>query len=138
MHPESNISYLHQCYLWGSAVWLFIKLFFKSERVTSNFCFFLRVSSCQLSKFGKSIFTRFWGVLCQPVHPESNISQFHQFSVLDSALLSFIKTRHRLRKSILKIIFAPSLRFLTLSPANLVNVADFGTYATKQCTQNQI
>ena len=77
-------------------------------------------------------------MLCQLVHPESNISQFHQFSVLDSALLFFIKTRHQLRKSILKIIFAPSLRFLTVSPANLVNVADFGAHATKQCTQNQI
>ena len=40
----------------------------------------------QPTKFGKSIFNRFWDVLYQTVHPESNISHFHQFSVLNSAL----------------------------------------------------
>ena len=63
----------------------------------------------QPTKFGKSIFNIFWGVLCQPVHPESNISQFHQSSVLDSALLFFLKTLRQLRKNNFKIIFAPSL-----------------------------
>ena len=52
----------------------------------------------QPTKFGKSIFNRFWDVLCQTVHPKSNISHFHQFSVLNSALWIFIKTRRRLRK----------------------------------------
>ena len=68
----------------------------------NNFCSFVRVSSSQPTKFGKSILTRFWGMLFQPVHPGSNISHFCSFSVLNSALWFYIKSRRGLRRSILK------------------------------------
>ena len=80
------------------------------EYLENNFCSFPRAFYSRSSQFGKftcsrfwsrfnkSIFTRFWGVLCQPVHPESNISHFRPFSVLDSALWIFFKTRFRVKK----------------------------------------
>ena len=111
-----------------------LKLAFELERITlNNFCSFHRVSCSQPTKFGKSIFTRFSGVLCHPEHPESNKSHFRPFSVLDSALWFFNKTRCGLRKSILKIILAPSLEFLTVSTANLINWsnADFGACSAR-------
>ena len=79
-------------------------------------------------------------MLCQQVNPKSNISHFLPFSVLDSALWFFIKTHPQLRKNKLKIIFAPSLEFLTVSPTNLVNwhVAGFGACSANYCTKNQI
>ena len=94
----------------------------------------------QPTKFAKSIFNRFWGVICQPLHPESNISHFHQFSVLDSVLWLFIKTHHGLRKNIFKIHFALSLGPHKISRPYLVNLylTDFGACSANQCIQNQI
>ena len=77
---------------------------------------------CQPTKFGKFTSNWFWGVLYQPVHPESNINHFHQISVLDGALWFFIKTRRGVRKSNFKIIFAPSLGSYTMSRPSLVNL----------------
>ena len=48
----------------------------------NNFCSFPNSSWSQLTKFGKLIFNRFWGVLCQPVHPQSNLKHFYIFSCL--------------------------------------------------------
>ena len=44
------------------------------------------VSYSQPNKFGKSIITRFWAVLFQPVHPNSNVSHFWQIFLWRSAL----------------------------------------------------
>ena len=77
---------------------------------------------CQPIKFGKFTSNWFWGVLYQPVHPESNINHFHQISVLDSALWFFIKTHRGVRKINFKIIFAPSLGSYTMSRPSLVNL----------------
>ena len=77
---------------------------------------------CQPIKFGKFTSNWFWGVLYQPVHPESNINHFHQISLLDSALWFFIKTRRGVRKINFKIIFAPSLGSYTMSRPSLVNL----------------
>ena len=65
---------------------------------------------------------------------------FHQFSVFDSAVWFFIKTRSGLRKNIFKIIFAPSLGPYGISRPYLVNLylTDFGTCSANQCIQNQI
>ena len=82
----------------------------------------------QLNKFGQYLFARFRAVLCQQVHPNSNISYFHQFSLWCSALWIFIKTRLRVRKSNFKIFFATSLGSLAVSRPSLVNsfLTDFG------------
>ena len=82
----------------------------------------------QLNKFGQYLFARFRAVLCQKVHPNSNISYFHQFSLWCSALWIFIKTRLRVRKSNFKIFFATSLGSLAVSRPSLVNsfLTDFG------------
>ena len=80
------------------------------------------VSYSHSTKFGKSLFNKFWGLLCQPVRPESNRSHFNQFSMLDSALLFFVKTRRWLRKNNFKIIFAPFLWSRAVTRPNLVNL----------------
>ena len=79
-------------------------------------------------------------MLCQPVHPESSISHFHQFSVLGSAIWFFIKTRCGLRNKNLEIIFAPSLWSFAVSRPNLLNLylTNFGACSANLCTQNQI
>ena len=82
----------------------------------------------QLNKFDQYLFERFRAVLCQQVHPNSNISYFHQFSLWCSALWIFIKTRLRVRKSNFKTFFASSLGSLEVSRPSLVNwfLTDFG------------
>ena len=98
------------------------------------------VSYSQSNKFGKSIITRFWAVLCQPVHPNSNISHFRQFFLWCSALWIFIETRLQVRKGSFKIIVALSLGSLAVGRPYSVNLylADVGTCPGNQCTQNQI
>lgn len=118
----------------------FLKLVFELERVTSNsFCFFPRVSCSQPTKFGKLIFNRFWGVFCQSVLPESNLSHICQICLLDSALCFFIKIYLRVTKSNFKIIFAPSLGSLPVCQKHLLNLylTNFGAYFPNECTQNQ-
>ena len=63
-----------------------------------------KVSFSQLIKFGNLIFNRFSGVLCQTVHPESNINHFCNFSLFDRTLWFFIETRFWVKKSDFKII----------------------------------
>ena len=46
----------------------FLKLNFEQN----NFSFFPNVFCSYSTKFGKIVFSRFWGILCQPVQPESN------------------------------------------------------------------
>ena len=86
------------------------------EELQNNFCSFLRVFSSQPTKFGKSIFTRFWALLCQPVDPESNVGHFRQFSLWGSALRFFLKTRLPVRKSNLN--FCYFLRVISTQPTN--------------------
>ena len=97
------------------------KRLFELERVNYNFCSFPRISYSQPTKFDESIFNKFWGVLCQPVHPESNISHFLPFSLLDSDLWFFVESHRRVKKNNFKTIFAPSLELLPISGPNLVN-----------------
>ena len=47
----------------------------------------------QWTKFGKSIFTRFWAMLCQPVQPESSIGHFRQSSLSGGSVRFFLKSR---------------------------------------------
>ena len=126
----------------NSALWFFIKTRIRvtKSNFKNNFCSFPRVFYSQSNKFVKSIFTRCWGVLYQPVHPESNISHFHQCSLWGSTLWFFIKSSLRVRKSNFKIIFATFLGWLPVSRANLVNLylTDFGVCSGNQCTQSQI
>ena len=60
-------------------------------------------------------------MLCQPVHPESNISHFRPFFVLNSALWIFIKTPRPVRKINFQVIFVPSLGSVAASKPSLVN-----------------
>ena len=89
---------------------------------------------------GNSSEGQFRGVLCQPVHPEPNIGHSRSLSLFDSPPWFVLKTRFRVRKSDFKIIFASSLRFLTVSRPNLINwyLINFGVCSANQCTQNQI
>ena len=98
------------------------------------------VSYIQPIKFGKSIFNRFWGVLWQSVHPESNISHFPQCFLWGSAVWFFVKACLRVRKSNFKIIFLTSLGSLPVSRPNLINLylTNFGACSANQCTQNEI
>ena len=74
-----------------------------------NFCSFPNGSSSQPIEFVKLMFSRFWGVLCQTVHPESNLRRFRSFLLFDSAFWFLLKTCIRIREDILKLMFAPSL-----------------------------
>ena len=109
--PESNISHFRQFSLLDGALWLFLKTHFQVRNCSfkNNFCFFTKVSCSQPNKFSKLIFNRFWGIFCQSVHPESNISHICQFCLLDSALWFFIKICLRVIKSNFKMIFALAL-----------------------------
>ena len=64
---------------------------------------------------------RFGGVLCETVHPESNVRFFCSCFLFGVALLFFVKTYLRVTKSVFEIIFAPSLRSLIVSQQGLVN-----------------
>ena len=78
-------------------------------------------------------------MLCQPVHPESIKSLFHKFSVLDSALWFFIKTRSGVKKSNFKIICPVSVRFLAVSrPILIIGYLGKLLCCANQCTQNQV
>ena len=79
-------------------------------------------------------------MVCQPVHPESNISHFHPFCFWGSAPWFFIRSRRRPTKSNFKIIIAPSLEALGVRRPTLVNMYLTGIepYSTSQCTRNQI
>ena len=99
VHPESNINHFRPFSVLDSALWFFNKTHRGLRRSWKNFCFLTRVSYSQPSQFDKLAYSRFWGVLCQPVHPESNINHFRPFSVLDSALWFFNKTHRGLRRS---------------------------------------
>ena len=69
------------------------------RELQNNFCSFPMVSYSQLNKFGQSKFSRFSAVLFQPVHSNSNIRHFRQFSRWGSALWFFIKTGLAVTKS---------------------------------------
>ena len=108
--PRIKYKSFSHCSRWGSAVWFFIKTHLwvrKSnlKRVTS----FLRISSSQPTKFGQPIFTRFWGVLCQPVHRKSNIRHFRSFSSFNITLCFSHKTGFRVRLTLIKQFFVPFL-----------------------------
>ena len=64
-----------------------------------------------MTKIGKLIFNRFFGVLSQPLHPESNLRHFHSYYLFFSALPFFLKTSLGVRSN-LKLIFALSLKSL--------------------------
>ena len=143
VHPESNISHFHQCSLWGSTLWFFIESSLRVRKsnfkiIFATFLGWLPVS--RSSKFGKSIFNRFWGVLWQPVHPKSNIRHFRSFSFFHSVLCYFLEACFWIRKKNFKIVFAPPLGFLAVSRPSLVNwyLTDFGGYSANQCIQNQM
>ena len=61
-------------------------------------------------------------MLFQPVHPESNIGHLRRCSLWGSALWIFLKTYLPVRKINLKIIFATSLAFVSVSRPTLVNL----------------
>ena len=80
-------------------------------------------------------------MLCQPVHPESNIMHCHSFfSARWSSLGFFFKAGLRVRMSNFTVIFAPSLRSVAVSRPILVNCywIYFGACSANQCTQNPI
>ena len=138
---ELNVSHFFQFSLLDGALWLFLKTHFRVRNCSfkNNFCFFTKVSCSQPTKFGKLIFNRFWGVFCQSVLPESNLSHICQICLLDSALCFFIKIYLRVTKSNFKIIFAPSLGSLPVCQKHLLNLylTNFGAYFPNECTQNQ-
>ena len=90
--------------IFGVFLWLVvlfrlcIKIIFELGRVLrNNFCSFSNGSWNQPRKFGKLMYSRFWGVLWQTVRPESNLRLFQSFSLFDSALWLFLKTCLRIR-----------------------------------------
>ena len=108
----------------------------QKEDLQNNFCF----SLSQQTKFGKSIFTRFWAMLCQLVQPESSIGHFRQRSLSGGSVCFFLKSRLPVRKSNLKIIFTTSLESLRFNRPTLVNLylTAFGACSANHYTQNQI
>ena len=138
---ELNVSHFFQFSLLDGALWLFVKTHFQVRNCSfkNNFCFFTKVSCSQPTKFGKLIFNRFWGVFCQSVLPESNLSHICQICLLDSALCFFIKIYLRVTKSNFKIIFASSLGSLPVCQKHLLNLylTNTGAYFPNACTQNQ-
>ena len=127
---------------------LYCSLFLSEKSLSSYKKYFLILlqgllgSADQIGKliFGKLILTRFWGVLCQPVHPESNIRLSRSFSLFDSPPTFFPKTGLQVRMSNFKTILAPFLGSFPVSRQDLVNLywPDFGVCSANQCTQNQI
>ena len=138
---ELNVSHFFQFSLLDGALWLFVKTHFQVRNCSfkNNFCCFTKVSCSQPTKFGKLIFNRFWGIFCQSVLPESNLSHICQICLLDSALCFFIKIYLRVTKSNFKIIFASSLGSLPVCQKHLLNLylTNTGAYFPNACTQNQ-
>ena len=92
-HLESNSRHFWSFSLFGSALWFLLETLFW------NYIWYLRIKFCSFSdgswnqptKFGKLIFSGFWGVLCQTAHPESNLKQFWSFSLFGSPLWFLLK-----------------------------------------------
>ena len=109
---QNQISHFRQFSLQGSAPSFLIKTRRQLRKINFKIIFapylgFLTVSPAKLVNWHLSD----W----QPEHPESNLSNFRQDSLWGSALWFFIKTRFGVRKSDLKVIFAPSLGSLPVS-----------------------
>ena len=146
MHPKSNIILLLFFSSFCIALCFFLENRFRVTNKNLKILFDPSLGSLdsadQIGKliFGKLILTRFWGVLCQPVHPESNIRLSRSFSLFDSPPTFFPKTGLQVRMSNFKTILAPFLGSFPVSRQDLVNLywPDFGVCSANQCTQNQI
>ena len=116
------------------------KLAFELDNLKINFCSFPNGSWSQPTRFGKLIYSGLWGVVCQPVHAESNIRLFHSFSLFGITFCFFVQTCPRVGKGNFEIIFSLSLRSFNVSRQGLVNwsLTGVGAYSAKQCTPNQI
>ena len=129
VYSKSNIRHF-RCFSSFYSALFFFKNLPSSWKVSlrNNFCSFLSVSWSHHTRFGKLIFNRFWGVFCQPVHPESNIKHSRSFSLFEGPPWFFLKAGLQVRMSNFKIIFAPFLGPVAFIRPNLVKGywTDFG------------